>query len=99
MSYDNTNRGVLWKNANKKESKHPDYHGTIFVSPELAGQEINIAAWLKETGPQSKSPGTKFLSLQVSPMRTQRTSSNTQRTPNHTQSTSEKPPFDDDIPF
>jgi len=56
--YDNTNRGVLFKNKNKEPGDNrPDYSGNINVD----GVEKQIAAWIKE----AKS-GTTFFSISVS---------------------------------
>ena len=54
--YDNTNRGVLFKNDEKKSEKHPDYSGTINVD----GVDLKLAGWIKQ-GKKGK-----FLSLAVS---------------------------------
>jgi hypothetical protein len=32
--YDNNNRGVLFKNTDKKTDKHPDYTGTATIEKE-----------------------------------------------------------------
>lgn len=42
--YDNTNRGVLFKNDRKDSDKHPDYTGNINVD----GTEFWLSAWIKE---------------------------------------------------
>ncbi len=56
--YDNTNRGVLFKNKRKRKKSHPDYTGTI----ETDNQKYWLAAWIK------KSPGkAPFLSLAITP--------------------------------
>lgn len=55
--YDETNRGVLFRNEDKKTDKHPDYTGKI----NIEGAEFRLAGWIKT----SKS-GKKFLSLQSS---------------------------------
>ena len=55
--YDNTNRGVLFKNDKKESDKHPDYKGNINVD----GCEFWLSAWIKE----GKSG--KFMSLSVTP--------------------------------
>ena len=52
--FDNTNRGVLFRNDKKETDKHPDYTGHINVN----GVELWLSAWIKE----SKS-GTKYMSL------------------------------------
>lgn len=58
MEYDNTNKGVLFKNQEKGEGdKKPDYTGKLNVN----GKEYRLAGWLRE----SKS-GTKFLSIAIS---------------------------------
>ena len=55
-TYDNTNRGSLFKNDKKTEEKHPDLSGSI----NIEGTEYWISGWSK----MSKS-GQKFLSLSV----------------------------------
>jgi hypothetical protein len=57
--YDNTNRGVLFKNDQGGNPKRPQYRGSLNV----AGQDFNISAWVKE----SKKDGSKFLSISVEP--------------------------------
>jgi len=44
MEYDNTNKGVLFKNQNKKTDKHPDYTGQINID----GVDHWLSAWLNE---------------------------------------------------
>jgi hypothetical protein len=55
--YDNTNRGVLFKNDPQGNPKRPQYRGSLNVG----GEEYNLSAWIKE----SKKTGDKFLSLSV----------------------------------
>ncbi len=52
--FDNTNRGVLFKNSRKTTDKHPDYTGSINVG----GKEFYLDAWIKES-----KKGEKFMSL------------------------------------
>lgn len=56
MEMQKDNQGVLFKNRNKKESKHPDYKGTITID----GKRLSIAAWVREA-----KGGAKYLSLVV----------------------------------
>jgi hypothetical protein len=57
MEYDNTNRGVLYRNENKQQENHPEYTGSLNVG----GKEYWISGWVKE----SKKDGKKFFSLSV----------------------------------
>ena len=52
-NYDNTNRGVLFKNDRKTSDKHPDYKGNA----NLDGRDYWVSAWIK-TGAKGK-----FMSL------------------------------------
>ena len=83
MDYDNTNRGVLFKNDRKESEKHPDYKGNINVG----GVEFWLSAWIKE-GAKGK-----FMSLSVSEKEQRKESqqSRQQRPP--------ADDFDDQIPF
>lgn len=56
--YDNTNRGVLFKNNKKESDNHPDYNGSIDVD----GVEFWLSAWIK-----TSKQGSKFMSLSVKP--------------------------------
>lgn len=58
MAYDNTNRGVLFKNDKKEADNHPDYKGKINV----AGTEFWLSAWIKKS-----EDGGKYMSLSVTP--------------------------------
>ncbi len=52
--YDNTNRGVLFKNNRKETDKHPDYTGHINID----GTEFWLSAWV-----QTSKSGDRYLSL------------------------------------
>ncbi len=54
-NFDNTNRGVLFKNNRREKDTHPEYTGTINVD----GKEFYLSAWVKD----GKSG--KFFSLSV----------------------------------
>ena len=56
--YDNTNRGVLFKNNKKELPNHADYTGNVNVD----GHEYWLNAWIKDS-----KAGTKFMSLSVRP--------------------------------
>jgi hypothetical protein len=83
--YDNTNRGVLFKNEDKQSDKHPDYKGNINVG----GKEFWLSAWIKE-GKKGK-----FMSLSVKAKedRQQKQQAQTPRSPGGIAE------MDEDIPF
>ena len=56
--YDNTNTGVLFKNARKDSDKHPDYKGQINAD----GVEYWVSGWKK-----TSKKGEPFLSLKLTP--------------------------------
>lgn len=56
--YDNTNKGVLFKNAEKETDKHPDYRGDI----DIDGKKFWLSAWIN-----TSSKGNKYMSLAVKP--------------------------------
>ena len=58
-TYDNTNKGTLFKNDNAKKETDPAYKGQINVD----GTEYWLSAWVKE----SKKDGKKFFSLSLTP--------------------------------
>ncbi len=61
MPYDDDNQGALFKNDKRPEgSKQPEYRGPCTIN----GVEMEVAAWIREMGPNSKTPGKKFFSLQ-----------------------------------
>jgi len=53
--YDNTNRGVLFKNDKEGNDKRPDYTGKI----NFGGTDYRLSAWIKE------GKTAKFMSLSV----------------------------------
>lgn len=54
--YDNTNRGVLFKNNKKETEKHPDLSGSININ----GTEHWLNAWRK-----TSQNGNTFISLSI----------------------------------
>lgn len=58
MAYDNTNKGVLFKNKKKETDKHPDYNGSININ----GQDFWLSAWINESKQKEK-----YMSLSVKP--------------------------------
>ena len=84
--YDNTNRGVLFKNDDKKTEKHPDYNGSININ----GTEHWLSAWI-----QTSKKGTKFMSLSIGAAKEQKQKDEGALP----QVDGGQTPFDDDIPF
>jgi|SaaInl8_200m_RNA_FD_contig_123_9658_length_890_multi_79_in_1_out_1_2 uncharacterized protein (DUF736 family) len=83
MEFDNTNRGVLFKN-DTENPKAPQYKGSINVN----GQEMWLSAWVK----QSQS-GKNFMSLSVQPKEQQQPQQQQQQAPQQQQSGQEEIPF------
>ena len=54
--FDDTNRGVLFKNDRKESEKHADYKGEMNVN----GTDFWLDAWIRES-----KKGTKFMSLSL----------------------------------
>jgi len=42
--YDNTNRGVIFKNDRKEKPTHPDYKGNL----DVGGEQFWVSAWIKK---------------------------------------------------
>jgi len=55
-SYDNNNRGQIWKNDRKTTDKHPDFNGTINVD----GKEYWLSAWKRRDDANPKAPVLSF---------------------------------------
>ena len=81
--FDNTNRGVLFRNDKGDNPKRPDYTGKLNV----AGAEFKLSAWLKESAKG------KFLSISVQPVEAPAAA------PKPAPKPVADPAFDDEIPF
>jgi hypothetical protein len=81
--YDDTNKGVLFRNEQKQKDNQPDMTGKVNVD----GVEFRVAAWTRE----AKSSGKKFLSLAVEPAEQQASQQPAKQQPAQD--------FDDAIPF
>lgn len=62
-NYDNTLRGALFVNDDKRSPNHPDYKGSIETED---GQQYWCSAWIKEIK-SGANAGNKFLSLALTP--------------------------------
>jgi uncharacterized protein (DUF736 family) len=94
MTYDNTNRGALFKNeGDRKRENGPDYSGTLNVN----GSEFFLDAWIK-----TAQSGRKFMSVSVKPKQAPQAQ---QEQPRQARQAPSKPKgtgfddMDDDIPF
>jgi hypothetical protein len=56
MTYDNRNRGSIWKNERKETDAHPDFTGTLNVD----GVEYWVNAWKRKEGAAPKAPALTF---------------------------------------
>ena len=82
-TYDNTDKGALFRNTDKDHEKQPDYRGEINVG----GTPYWLSAWLRVS-----KKGTKYFSLAVQPKEAQRPGPGGARP-------SLKDDLDDEIPF
>jgi hypothetical protein len=85
MEYDNTNRGVMFKNDRKEKETHPDLKGSINID----GKEFWLSGWSRVTG-----KGDKMLSLSVTPKESQG-----KAMPAQAKQAASVPEIDDDMPF
>ena len=88
MAYDNTNTFTLFKNENKKQDSHADYEGTININ----GVDYWLNGWIRTAGPQSKTPGKKFIGGTFKPKQS------SGKAPQRREEPSADIP-DDDVPF
>lgn len=65
-TYDNTNRGAIFKNDRKTTESHPDYTGTQNVN----GQDFWVSMWVKTT-----KDGKPFFSTSIKPKEARTTAS------------------------
>lgn len=63
MAYDNTNSGAAFLNDDKRSGNSPDFRGSL----DVEGTEYWVSVWVKVAGPSAKSPGSKFLSMALTP--------------------------------
>jgi len=84
MEYDNTNKGALWDNLNKKSSTHPDFRGKLNVN----GDEYWVSCWRRRDGAKVTSP---VLSLSIEKIQAKQTLPQSKKPSNDA--------FSDDIPF
>jgi hypothetical protein len=83
QTYDNTNRGAIFKNDKKTTDNHPDYTGKLDVD----GAEYWVSAWIK-TGKSGK-----FMSLSVKPRDQKPTARRAPTPPPQPDFDDELPPF------
>ena len=99
MAYETRdNSGTLGRNDRATTDKHPSHKGKA----RIAGVDYWVSAWVKEAGPNSKAPGSKFFSLSFEPCEQQFGANQGQApaAPATGGQAPTPPPFDDDdIPF
>ncbi len=89
MQYDNSSRGVLFKNDRKEKETHPDYKGSY---TDASGAEFWLSAWIKKD-----KNGKSFMSLST----TAKDEAHNKGMQQARQAVAPQPqePFSDDIPF
>lgn len=56
MSYDNKNRGAIWKNQKKETDQHPDFKGDL----NIEGVIYNVSAWKRKADADPNAPALSF---------------------------------------
>ena len=56
MTYDDRNRGQVWRNDKKETATHPDFKGSVNVE----GVEYWVSAWKRKPDANSKAPALSF---------------------------------------
>ncbi len=56
MSYDNTNRGSIWRNDKKEKDSHPDFTGALDVN----GVAYWVSAWKRKPDASPNAPALSF---------------------------------------
>ena len=88
MEYDNTNKGVLFRNTDKQQETHADMSGSI----NIEGVEYFLDGWTNtaKNGPRA---GQSYLSIRAKPKQQQRL------TPPKSSMSADPLAPSDDIPF
>ena len=89
-NYDNTNRGALFRQEEKKSEKHPDYKGEI----NIEGVDYWISGWIKPYQNGTK----RMLSLSAEPKQRQEKPRQRQDPARQPRRGQPDPAFDDDDP-
>jgi hypothetical protein len=55
-NYDNTNKGAMWGNKEKKSDTHPDFKGSI----NIEGVEYWLSGWKRDPTGNPNAPAVKF---------------------------------------
>ena len=56
QTYDNNNRGSIWKNDKKETDSHPDFTGSAVIN----GVDMWVSAWKRKPDAKEKSPALSF---------------------------------------
>ncbi len=98
MQYDNSNRGSVWKNEDRKSDSHPQFKG----SAEVNGVEYWVSGWLRKPDANPKAPAMNFsFSVKENQAHSQapQQSSQVQQAKAAVMAGGFDASFDDDIPF
>jgi hypothetical protein len=55
-SYDNTNRGSIWKNDRRETERHPHFTGVANID----GKDFYVSAWKRSEDANPKAPALTF---------------------------------------
>ena len=95
MSYDNTNRGSIWKNEKRPGKKDPDYR----IEFNLDGQDFKVAIWKRAEDANPAAPPWSFKIDRPQQSITEQALAKVRRPDQITSGRSLHDEIDDDIPF
>jgi len=88
MTYDDTNRGQLWRNQHKEKPTQRDFQGSINID----GKEYWLSGWQRDEGANPKAP--------IMKLKAELKEESQEKSPPATPDSATPPAdWDDDIPF
>ena len=91
--YDNTNKGAIWKNDDKRGERSPDFKGKL----DVEGVEYIVTAWKRKPDAKPTAPSLRFSIIRKDEL--ENMDAQTQGSQDRQGTLEVDDEFDDDIPF